>query len=315
MPRRAILLFVALLVLGATAPGCSDEEAAEATRIVATTTVLGDVATAVAGTDAEVQVLMPPRVDPHDFTLSARQAAALRSADLVIANGLGLEEGMQDALEQAVQDGADLLYLAPRLEPLPFAGHGDHAVDADHDEEGEDAEGLDPHVWLDPLRMATAARIVAAELEQRFPGRDWTTRAEAYAAELESVDATIRQLLDDLPAERRKLITNHDALGYFAARYGFEVVGTVIPGGSTLAEPSAAALGELVELLEELDIPAIFADVEDPSALADAVAAETEGVLVVELYTGSLGEPGSGAERLPAMLLLNARRIASALSS
>jgi zinc/manganese transport system substrate-binding protein len=118
-----------------------------------------------------------------------------------------------------------------------------------------------------------------------------------------------------VPDERRILVTNHDSLGYFADRYGFEVVATVIPGGSTLGEPSSAELAELVALIGETGVPAIFAENVEPSTLAEAVAAEAgSGVAVVELYTDSLGEAGSGADTLIGMLLTNAERIAGAMT-
>jgi zinc/manganese transport system substrate-binding protein len=121
-------------------------------------------------------------------------------------------------------------------------------------------------------------------------------------------------ILDVVPAERRVLVTNHDALGYFADRYGFEVLGTVIPGGATLADPSSADLAELVATIQREEVPAIFAETIEPSVLAETVAAEVgDQVRVVELFTGSLGEEGSGAETLIDALIINARRIAEAL--
>jgi zinc/manganese transport system substrate-binding protein len=113
----------------------------------------------------------------------------------------------------------------------------------------------------------------------------------------------------------RLLVTNHDALGYFADRYDFEIVGVVIPGGSTLADPSSAELAALVETLLETDVPAIFAETSSPAQLAETVAAEAgNDVEVVELHTGSLGEPGSGADTLIGMLRTNATRIRDALT-
>lgn len=168
---------------------------------------------------------------------------------------------------------------------------------------------------MDPLRVAKAARHIADELNKIAPSPSWTERAEAYAASLEELDAEIRDLLSSIPEENRKLITNHDAFGYFAARYGFEVVGTVIPGGSTLAEPSSADLAALVDAIVDEGVRAIFAETIEPSVLAEAVAAEVgSSVEVVELYSGSLGEPGTDAATLIGMLRVNAGRIAEALT-
>ncbi|MGI9649431.1 MAG: metal ABC transporter solute-binding protein, Zn/Mn family [Acidimicrobiia bacterium] len=286
--------------LAAAVAGCGSDNLPAGDRevtIVATTTILGDVARRVAADDAVVEVLLPLGADPHDYRASARQVAAMRSADLVIANGLDLEEGLLDVLEGLEADGANVLRLAPLLSPIPFAGGG-----------------LDPHVWFDPLRMADAAGLIAGELQDLQPASDWTGRADAYAAELAGTDLDITGLLSSVPADQRSLVTNHDSLGYLADRYGYEVVGTVIPGGSTLAEPSSAALTELVGIIDSSGVAAIFAETTDNADLADAIAAEIDReVAVIELYTGSLGEPGSGADTLIGMLLTNARRVTQAL--
>ncbi len=289
-------LQAAALALALAAGACGDAAAGEGElQVLATTTILGDVVAAVVGDDAEVTVLLPPGADPHSFQPSARQVAAIEEADLVVANGLGLEEGLAEAL-----DGDHVVEVAPRLDPLPF---------------GTAVSGTpDPHVWMDPLRMAEAARQIAAELTRVAPEVDWSARAEAYMAGLAEVDREITDLLAPIPPERRKLVTNHDSLGYFADRYGFEVVGTVIPGGATLAAPSAAELAALVEVIEREEVPAIFVETTESADLAEALAAEAGGVAVVELYSGALGEPGSGADTLAGMLVTNARRIAQALA-
>ena len=364
----------------------------EPLSIAATTTILGDIAANVAGDDAEITVLLPVGADPHDFLASSAQVALLHDADLVVANGLLLEESLIDVLRAVEADGVRLFEVGELLDPLPYgagAGHDDHDEDEgdghdhdegeghdedegehdhdegeghdedegehdhehegehdedmgehdhdegeghdedegehDHDEhgEGEDEGGEhehdhgseDPHFWMDPLRVAKAALHIADELNKIAPSPSWAERAEAYAASLEELDAEIRDLLSSIPEENRKLITNHDAFGYFAARYGFEVVGTVIPGGSTLAEPSSADMAALVDAIVDEGVRAIFAETIEPSILAEAVAAEVgASVEVVELYSGSLGEPGTDAGTLIGMLRLNAERIAEALT-
>ena len=377
----------------------------EPLSIAATTTILGDIAANVAGDDAEITVLLPVGADPHDFLASSAQVALLHDADLVVANGLLLEESLIDVLRAVEADGVRLFEVAELLDPLPYgagAGHDDHDEDEgdghdhdegeghdeeegghdhdegeghdeeegehdhdegeghdeeegehdhdegehdeeegehDHGEDGHDNEGgehdpdehgegedeggehehdhgsEDPHFWMDPLRVAKAALHIADELNKIAPSPSWAERAEAYAASLEELDAEIRDLLSSIPEENRKLITNHDAFGYFAARYDFEVVGTVIPGGSTLAEPSSADMAALVDAIVDEGVRAIFAETIEPSVLAEAVAAEVgASVEVVELYSGSLGEPGTDAGTLIGMLRLNAERIAEALT-
>ncbi len=307
-----------MLVLSA----CGDSESGSGDdlAVVATTTILGDMVRTIAGDEATIEVLLPIGADPHDYQASARQAAAVVEADLVIANGLGLEEGLEDVLESAVADGANVLEVGELVDAIPFRESGDHEGDDEGDdhEEGEDHDDdhgdLDPHVWLDPVRMADAAMAIGAELAALAPDGPWMERAEEYAAELRALDLEIREVLEVIPEESRKLVTNHEALGYFAERYDFDVIGTVIPGGATLADPSAAELVALVDEIREEGVGAIFAETTEPATLAEALAAELGGVVeVVELYTGSLGEPGSGADTLIGLLRTNADRIAEAL--
>jgi zinc/manganese transport system substrate-binding protein len=253
--------------------------------------------------------LLPIGASPHDYQASAQQAAALQSADLVVANGLALEEGLIDLLASAEADGANILTLAPLLDPIPFSGG---VPEDDHD---DDHGGDDPHVWLDPIRMAEAGRLIAAQLRAIDPSVDWEARAQAYAGELETADDQIRAILDEVQASDRKLVTNHGSFGYFALRYDFDVIGIVIPGGSTLADPSSAALTDLVDEIVAQGVPAIFGETTESTALAEAIADESGAtVQVVQLYTGSLGEAGSGAETLIDLLVTNAERIAAALS-
>lgn len=315
-----IALMVPMLVAGCT--GATTDEAPTGLRIVATTTVLGDLTRQIVGSDADVEVLTPVGVDPHDHQLSARQIADVIEADLVVVNGLGLEEGMEDALESARSDGATLFEVGPLLDPIPFGDHEEDHDDEDHDadasEDSHEHGSDDPHVWLDPVRMAEAARLIAARVAEVAGPESvvaWDERGDETADAITAMHERITQLVSGIPSQDRLLVTNHDALEYFADRYGFQVVGVVIPGGSTMAEPSSSELADLVETILRLDVAAIFADTTDPSPLAAAVADEVgASVSVVELYTGSLGEPGSGAETYIDMMLTNATRIVTALT-
>ena len=310
--RRIGVLVAASAMVVAVLTGCSSTGSGEeGVQVVVTTTVLGDLVRNVVGADAHVEVLMPIGVDPHDFQPSAQQVAAVQSADLVVANGLGLEGGLSDVLEAAIGDGVRVWEVGPDIDPRLFVEAPDAAGEA------SDAEGLfDPHFWLDPIRDADAARQLALHLGEAVPGRDWESAAEAYATELETLNDRIVSILAVVPGESRKLVTNHRAFGYFSDRYGFEMIGTVIPGGATLANPSSAELANLVETIEREHVPAIFTETVEPDVLARAVAAEIgSDVEIVELYTGSLGEPGSDGDTLVRMLETNARRIAAALGS
>jgi zinc/manganese transport system substrate-binding protein len=145
---------------------------------------------------------------------------------------------------------------------------------------------------------------------------DWSARAAVYAAELESVDTSSQDQLAAIAPSDRKLVTNHRSLGYFSDRYGFEMIGTVIPGGESLANPSSAELASLVDVIEREQVRAIFTETIEPDTLAQAVADEVGyDVEIVELFTGSLGEPGSEGDTLVEMLMTNVRRITEALAA
>jgi zinc/manganese transport system substrate-binding protein len=283
--------------------------------VIATTSILADIASNVVGEDGIAESLIPIGGDSHDFAPSSQQLARLGRADLVVANGLNLEASMVDVLDSLQADGVAVVELAPLVDPLPFVESENHEEDGKgEDSDGEEHGAEDPHFWNDPIRVGDAALALAASLEESDPGGGWLARAEAYAEEMSAVDTTIRALVEEVPEESRRLVTNHEAFGYFADRYGFELIGVVIPGGSTLAEPSSAELTALVEVMDHENVRVIFAETSQPTTLADAVAAELGAdVEVVELFTESLGPPGSDAETLSGMLLSNAEKIASAL--
>ncbi len=280
--------------------GCSGEPADDGRLlIVATTTIVGEFAAHVAGDQARVEVLMPIGADPHDFEPSARQAASLRDADLVVSSGLGLEGGLIDALEAAAEEGTPILELGPALDPRPL---------------GDDASVPDPHWWLDPILAARSVDLIGERLGQIAAG-DWAARATSYADQLKALDGEVRSALGTIPSSQRTLITSHAAFGYFAERYDFKVIGVLIPGGSTQAQPDPRLLAQLAAVIRVEGVRAIFGETTLPTNVADALAEEVGGaVRVVVLYTGSLGQAGSGADTYVGMLRTDAERIADALS-
>ncbi len=300
------MLFALTLVLVACSPD-DPETSTTGLDVVVTTSILGDVIRNIAGEDVTVKVLVPIGADPHDYQASSQQIASIQSADLVVANGLLLEEGLIDVLENARADGANVLEIAPLLDPVAFG-------DRDRCDPTAGLEICDPHVWLDPARMADAVTLIALQLAELNQSIDWSARAEEYGDELLAADEQIATLLESVPSDNRTVVTNHDSLGFFADRYGLHVVATVFPSGSTLADPSSEWLATLVRVIDEERVGAILAETTLPTVFAEAVAAETgDDVEVVELFIGSLGEPGSGADTLIGMLLTNAERIASVL--
>ena len=327
MSRSPLGRGVVALLLAAAVTGCGGDGgpgSEEGLTVVATTDVLADLVAGIAGDVAEVSALIPPGVDPHRFSASTRDATRLREADLVIANGLGLEAQLSDTLDAAEEDGVPVLHLGEEVDPLPSGGtaeerHEDEDA-AGSAEGGHDPGDLDPHVWLDPLRMVDAAGIVAARLaevegEGGRTDEQWRASGDAYADELRAVHAEIVEIVAAIPPARRQLVTDHDSLRYFAERYGFEVVGTFLPGTSTEAQPSTRAIADLADLVAERGIPAVFVDSTGGSErLARTLVAEVGGdVEIVPVYTGGLGPEGSGAETLVGLLRTNATRIVDGL--
>ncbi|MEV0203223.1 zinc ABC transporter substrate-binding protein AztC [Nonomuraea sp. NPDC050691] len=273
--------------------------------VVVTTDILGDVTRRVVGDQAEVTVLMRAGADPHSFGVSARQAALVERAELVVHNGLGLEEGVLRHVEAAREAGVPTLAAGDAAAPLPYAG-------------GDRAGQPDPHVWTDPRRVIRIVDAVAARVVAEVDGVDAAkvrANAAAYRAELEALDAWIERRLAPVPAGRRALVTDHHVFGYFAARYGFRVVGAVVPSGTALASPSASDLASLAGAIRAARVPAIFTGVSQPDRLARVLASETGiGVRVVALRTESLGPPGQDAATYTGLMRANAGAVADALT-
>ena len=321
LPRRRGLALAAVLpfTIAACSSAASDTGGSDATNVateaegtteatptdisvVATTTIWSDV-TSAALCGLDVPAVMPPGADPHIFEPALADRATLEAADLVVANGLYLEEGMVDLLSTVAAGGVRVIELTEKADVLEFGGghddhddHDDHESEdhADHDDhesqdhDEHDHSGGDPHIWFDPL---TVAEVVPTIVEAAIAaGADTSVRAcgQDYIDELEALDTEIRATLSAIPDDARYLVTNHDAFGYFAARYDFEVVGTVIPSLSSLAETNPADLADLAAIIEELDIPAIFAEYQAADTEANALAEVLPGVSVATLDSGSL---------------------------
>jgi zinc/manganese transport system substrate-binding protein len=307
---RAVLTPSAVVALALLAAGCgddADDAASDRAQIVVSTSILGDVVRGVVGDLADVEVVMPEGADPHEFAPSARQAEAMVDADLLVVNGAGFEQGLQGQIEQAEAAGTAVFAAADHVELLELDEHDD-----EHDDEHGD---VDPHIWMDPSRMAGVVEALGEQLATVVADADAVrTRAAASADELRALDAELESLLDIVPAERRVLVTNHEVLGYFADRYDFEVVGAVIPSLTTGAQASAADLEALAEVIEREGVPAIFAETTSSSALADALADQVGDMAVVSLHTESLGPASSGADTYVGLLRTDVELIVDALT-
>lgn len=326
-------------------------------RVVASFSILADVARSVAGNAADVASLMPLGANPHAFTPSARDVGTLSDADAVLIVGAGYEEGLLDVLEETGGDHVRVVSECVLIRPVPggepvvdtgdeHAAGADEACaahhaavygalgieetdaeagaylgvladlacgGADHDE-AHAAGSCDPHVWTDPANAGLWALAIRDVLTELDPANAdvYAANAEAYLGELAALHQDIGALIDAIPAERRAIVTNHLAFNYLAGRYGLELVGVIIPGGSTTSEPSVQEVLALVETVETYHVPAIFTETTVSESIAQQIAGET-GAQLVRLYTGSLSQPGEGADTYLAYMRYNAQAIADAL--
>ncbi|SKC68131.1 zinc/manganese transport system substrate-binding protein [Okibacterium fritillariae] len=338
---RVVALVATALTAAGVLTGCSPA-GDRAGTVVVTTNILGDVVQNIAGDEVEVEVLMGPNADPHSFGISAKQAAALQNADLVVYNGLGLEEGVLRAVDAAATDGVATLAVGEKVDPLTFASDqaGEGAAADEHAETGDEtgagkapggdtdtepgsehnasAGQLDPHFWTDPARMRTAVDVIAARLIAEVPGIDAQAvqaNAEAYGDKLAALESRIQDTVDRIPAENRALVTNHHVFGYFAERYGFEVIGAIVPSGTTLASPSASDLDSLASAIRSSGVPAIFVDSSQPDTLGQVLADEAGlDVAVLSLYSESLTSAKGGAPSYIDMMDANVETLARGLS-
>ncbi len=267
-------------------------------RIVCSTTIVGDVVARIAGEGNDVAVLLPVDADPHAFEPTPQELVTIARADAVFLSGAGLEQNLDPILGAAtaivvpLSDGLDLL-----------------AFDEPHHEEA------DPHVWFDPANVGAWADRIAAVLSDLDPAGEpgYRARAAAYRSELAELDAWIEEEVERLPEEKRLLVTDHAVFGYFAARYGFDQVGTVFPGLSSLSEPSARDLATLEEAIASLRIPVLFVGTTVNRSLAERVAADT-GTEIVVLYTGSLSGPDGPAASYLDLMRYDVRAIVNGLA-
>lgn len=278
------LLIWMLAGCAAPAPGVDSASGAANLTVVATTTIVGDVVAQVGGEQLSLTVLLPVGADPHSFDPTPQDVAKVADADIIFANGAGLEVFLDNLIESA--GGADkVVHLDEGIELLAQA------------EEGETGHaGGDPHLWTDPNNVIVWAHTIARKLNELDPANAtrYAENADAYAAELISLDTWIRVQVAQIPAENREIVTDHTLLGYYAQEYGFRQIGAIVPGYSSMAEPSAQELAQIEDAIGDLGVKAIFVGNSVNPALAERVAEDT-GTQIVFFYTGSLSEPGGEA--------------------
>ena len=260
----------------------------------------------IVGDTANVRVLMKPNADPHSMALSAQEAASIVTADLLVYNGLGLEEGHTRHVDSASEDGVPTVAVGEHVDPISY-GSGDS--------QGQP----DPHFWTDPDRMVAGVDAIVDAVREHLPDLDsgqLATNADNYREDLHKLSDWMAERFVAVPVERRKLVTNHDVLGYLAQRFGFTVVGAVVPSGSTLASPSSSDLDSLAGAIRGAGVPAIFVDSSQPDRLARVLADDAGvDVDVVELYSESLDEPGTPGATYLDMMRFNTEAITNGLAA
>jgi ABC-type Zn uptake system ZnuABC Zn-binding protein ZnuA len=301
---------MAAVLVACTAHGPSPSAPDRALRVVATTTQVGSVAREIGGDAIELTVLLKPGIEAHDFELTPAAGAAIEEADLILVSGAGLEDWLDETLETI--GGADRVRDLSEGVSLRVPGEDEPG----HEDEDDHAGEVDPHYWLSALNAIVMAENARRALEDAVPEEAgaFGERAAALIARLEDADAGVRAMIDEIPVDDRRIVTDHDALGYFIDEYGLEFVGSVFPSLDVSSEPSALEIEALVAEIREQGVTAIFTESSVNPRLAAAVAEETEARLVDEpIYTDSVGPEGSGAGTLDGVLLHNARVIRDGL--
>ena len=276
----------AILVACGAASNSADDVTADRPSIVVTYSILGSIVSDVVGDIASVSVLMPNGADPHEWQPSAKDIEKLNNADLVVTNGLGLESGLEDVLQQAAKDNVKIFVATDHIKPR-LVGEGEGADPTDDDQ----AVGAkDPHIWTDPAVMAEVVEALGEVLSAM--NIEVTEQAAKVSEDLLTLDHNIGESLMGIQESDRKLVTGHESLGYFARRYNFSLIGAIIPHLSTKAEVSAADMTALKAKISEQGVHVIFTELGTSSDVADSLAADA-GVDVVELSTHLLPIDGT----------------------
>lgn len=287
MRLKFVLLAIVVVSLLLSGASCRQPAGSPKKSIVVTYSVLGSVVRELVGDQATVLVPMPNGLDPHEWEPSPKDIEAFNKADLVVENGLGNEGGLEKTLQAARDSGVRFFTASDHID-IRYVGPGEGIPSDDPD---QIVGAPDPHLWVDPLAMKSVVAALAPRLKQEL-GLDVDQQSTELQARLDALDAEIAGMAAAIPPGERKLVTGHESLGYFAQRYGFELVGVIIPSLSSQAGVSAADLAVLKLAIQENQVEAIFTELGTPPAVARAIGEET-GVAVVELGTHALPLDGS----------------------
>lgn len=325
---KKLILFLAgfALILSACAPSPAAPVPTLAEnqplQVVATTSIVADVVARVGGERVQLTTLLPIGADVHTYEPAPQDLVKVANAQLVFVNGAGLEEFLQVLIENA--GSADrVVEVSEGIELKDFGAHTHDHEGEEHEDEGEEHEGEgeehsheggDPHTWVDPNHVKIWVENIRAALTAADPAGEeiYRANAQAYLAKLDELDAWIRQQVEQIPPENRKLVTDHQVFGYFAERYGFEQVGAIIPGYSTTAQPSAQEIAAIEDTIRALNVKAVFVGSTVNPTLAQRVAEDT-GTQLIRLYTGSLSDAGGEAATYLDYIRYNVTQMVNAL--
>ncbi len=308
MPRSTFAMFAAFVVIAliaACAPTAATSQPSPSNlQVVAVETFLADIAQNVAGERVHVQVLMPLGVDAHAFEPTPQDVKKVADSDVFIVNGAGFEGFLDKLLENA---GGTRLYI----EASKGLVSRERKADEPH---AEDTVG-DPHFWFDPTKTIRYVENIRDGLTQADPAgaATYKSNADAYIQKLNALDTNIKDQVNAIPSANRKLVTDHDTFGYFADRYGFQIVGMIVPSVSTADSTSAQNLAELIQAIQATGAKAIFLEVNANPQVAEQIARETGARIVTGLYTHSVSEPNGPAPTYIQMLEYDTRKIVDAL--
>ena len=265
--------------------------------------MIGEFVSQVGGDNINLTVLMPAEADPHTYDPAPQDAGTIADADLVFYSGLKYEPAaLVKLLENSACSAEVLAEVGENVFPIEFkeGGHDDHDEEGHDDHAGHDHGAYDPHFWFDPNRVAYAAEYIESKLVEFDPSNasEYEAAGKAYVTELKGLVGQVSELISTIPSQNRKLITTHESLGYLEAKFGLEVLSTIIPSLDSANEISPSQLVGVIDVIEDNNVKVIFIEAEAPSVYAETIVAET-GIKAVEgLWVETLKEGQSYPEFL-----------------
>lgn len=298
-------------------------------RVIATTTILQDIAQNVAGDVLQVDALVPTNGDVHAFQPTPQDVQKIADADVILVNGAGLEQFLDKLIADSGTQGKVVLvsqglgiqkFLSPEerasssTSQTPILGiSGSYTCGAP--QPGEEIGNCDPHLWQNVTNIIVYALNIRDALSAADPGHadTYNTNAGNYILQLQKLDADLFAGAQSIPPANRVLVTNHDALGYFASRYGFQIAGVVLPGGATGQEPAPQEVAALIDLIKAQNVKAIFLENVSSDKLASQIGDQSGVQVVQSLYTDALGDKGTPGDTYIGMMYANLKTLYDAL--